>query len=157
MEVSTADGEILGDRLVLAPVRLLPAAVMPVASPPISAGVWQNGIALAAASVITNPAGLPTAVTLTWAPTATIQTDYTVFVQVLDANSNILAQADSPPQGGEYPTSTWRTGDRIADTIQWEGNTNGWERVIIGLYGADGKRLPLVDGGDFLEIALTQR
>ena len=99
--------------------------------------------------------GLLVGIALTWAPTATIQSDYTVFVQVLDAGSNILAQVDSQPQGGSYPTSTWRLGDVITDTITWPGEagTGGWARVIVGLYGADGKRLPLQDGADHFEVA----
>ena len=107
------------------------------------------------AKLATDAQGLPTGITLTWAPTATIQSDYTVFVQVLDATNNILAQVDSEPQGGSYPTSTWRAGDVITDTVTWPGeaDTSGWARVIVGLYGADGKRLPLQGGSDFLEVA----
>jgi hypothetical protein len=150
---ATADGQVLGDRVVLAPLRLLAAPMTPTAHPSAPVGVWQNGIVLGAADVITAAAGLPTGVSLTWTPTATIQAGYTVFVQVLDADSNILAQVDSVPESGAYPTSTWRAGDVITDTVQWTGNVNGWERVIVGLYSADGTRLPLVNGGDFLEIA----
>ncbi len=155
VEVYDANGQPIGDRLVLAQLRLhkQTAVQQPGGSSP--AGTWQNGIVLDKAELATDAQGLPAGIALTWAPTATIQSDYTVFVQVLDAGSNILAQVDSQPQGGSYPTSTWRAGDVITDTVTWPGEagTSGWARVILGLYGADGKRLPLQDGSDYLEVA----
>jgi hypothetical protein len=114
---------------------------------------FQNGIVLVAADLTTDPQGLPAAITLTWTATKTIHGDYTVFVQVLDAGNNILAQADARPQDGAYPTSTWRAGDVIADTLTWSGDTRAWARVILGLYSAEGDRLDLVDGGDSLLVA----
>jgi hypothetical protein len=152
VEVYDAAGRPLGDRLVLAPLRL---HAQPQQQPPPAgaAGTWQNGIVLASAVLSTTAAGTPGGITLTWTPSATIQADYTVFVQVLDAQNNILAQVDSPPQGGSYPTSTWRAGDVITDTLAWEADVNGWQRVIVGLYGADGVRVPLAGGaGDALAI-----
>ena len=155
VEVYDANGQPIGDRLVLAQLRLhkQTAVQQPGGSSP--AGTWQNGIVLDKAELATDAQGLPAGIALTWAPTATIQSDYTVFVQVLDAGSNILAQVDSQPQGGSYPTSTWRAGDVITDTVTWPGEagTSGWARVILGLYGAGGKRLPLQNGSDYLEVA----
>ena len=155
VEVYDANGQPIGDRLVLAPLRLhkQAAAEQPGSSSP--AGTWQNGIVLDRAELATGAQGLPTGIALTWAPTATIQSDYTVFVQVLDADNNILAQVDSQPQGGRYPTSTWRVGDVITDTVAWprEPAPAAGFGVILGLYGADGKRLPLQGGSDYLEVA----
>ena len=155
VEAYDPNGEPIGDRLVLAQLRLHKQAAAPQPASGGPAGMWQNGIVLDSARLATDTQGLPTGITLTWAPTATIQSDYTVFVQVLDATNNILAQVDSEPQGGSYPTSTWRAGDVITDTVTWPGeaDTIGWARVIVGLYGADGKRLPLQGGSDFLEVA----
>ena len=155
VEIYDPNGQPIGDRLVLAQLRLHKQAAVQGAPGSSPAGIWQNGIVLDKAALGTDSQGLPTGITLTWAPTATIQNDYTVFVQVLDRGSNILAQADSQPQGGSYPTSTWRAGDVITDTVAWpsEVDTTGWARVILGMYGADGKRLPLQGGSDFLEVA----
>ncbi len=153
VEAYDPNGQPIGDRLVLAQLRLhaqAPAPQTPGSSP---AGTWQHGIVLDKAELATDARGLPTAVTLTWAPTATLQSDYTVFVQVLDADNNILVQVDSQPQGGSYPTSTWRAGDVITDTLTWQGDTARWDRVILGLYGADGTRLQLQNGSDYLEVA----
>jgi hypothetical protein len=151
--VYASSGEAIGDRLVLASLRLHSTSAAAAAPPAAPVAAWANGIVLAAASVSDNAQGLPAQVALTWQPQAIVQQGYTVFVQVLDAQNNILAQVDSQPQGGAYPTSTWRTGDVITDTLAWEGDATGWERIIIGWYGGDGARLPLAGGGDFHVIA----
>jgi 4-amino-4-deoxy-L-arabinose transferase-like glycosyltransferase len=156
VEVYDANGRPIGDRLILAPLRLHSQTAAPPPAPARPVGVWQNGIVLAEAQLATDVQGLPAGVALTWTPTATIQSDYTVFVQVLDADNNILAQLDSQPQAANYPTSTWRAGDVIADTLAWQGEVRTWDRVILGLYGADGVRLPLVQGGDAVEIAASR-
>lgn len=141
--VRNGAGEPIGDRVVLASIRLLgtPAGDQRVAPPPIA--VWQNGIALVAAEMQYDTIGQPVAVRLTWAPTATVQSDYTVFLQVLDEQDNILAQFDGQPQSGRYPTSTWRAGDVITDTLTWAGDLGNWKRIILGLYDTNGTRLPL--------------
>ena len=150
------EGNALGDRLVPATLRLHSAGAVPAAPPaapptdPLA--TWENGIVLAAAEVVRDTAARPTGVSLTWQPQAVIHQEYTVFVQVLDAENNILAQVDSRPQGGDYPTSTWRAGDVITDTLRWEGDVEGWERVIVGWYGSDGVRSVLSGGGDFVEV-----
>jgi 4-amino-4-deoxy-L-arabinose transferase-like glycosyltransferase len=152
VEVYDANGQAIGDRLVLAQLRLHKQGSHPKVGGNGPAGTWQNGIVLDKAELAVDTQGVPTGVTLTWAPTATIQSNYTVFVQVLDADTRILAQVDSQPQGGSYPTSTWRAGDVITDTLAWQGDATNWNRIIVGLYGADGVRLPLQGGGDYLEV-----
>ena len=83
-------------------------------------------------------------VTLRWQTTATIQRDYTVFVQALDADRRVVAQTDRPPQGGAYPTSTWRRGDSIDDVVTLPSSDGDWRQVIVGLYDASGTVLPVV-------------
>lgn len=39
--------------------------------------------------------------------------DATIFVQVLDATGEIIAQSDERPRGGSYPTLVWDQGERI--------------------------------------------
>jgi hypothetical protein len=51
---------------------------------------------------------------LLWRAEAEIETDYTVFVH-LTRDDTILAQDDSFPAGGYYPTSLWRVGDIVDD------------------------------------------
>ena len=151
--VYDSSGQEIGDRLVLASLRLHSSSTPPAAPPAAPAAAWEGGIVLAAAQVGYDAGGLPAQVELTWQPQAAIQGDYTVFVQVLDGADNILAQVDSQPQGGAWPTSTWRAGDVIPDTLAWPEDVAGWDRVILGLYGADGVRLPLAAGGDFHVLA----
>ncbi|MGV2438200.1 MAG UNVERIFIED_CONTAM: hypothetical protein LVT10_27705 [Anaerolineae bacterium] len=45
----------------------------------------------------------------------TLPTDYTAFVQALDANGQLIAQSDQTPSQGERPTTTWRVGEYIMD------------------------------------------
>jgi len=139
--VFTPDGQPLGDRLILAPVRIVaapPAAPDPT-GPPVA--TWVNGIQLDAAAIEYDAAGAPRQATLDWRAGATLSTDYTVFVQVLDGANRILAQADFQPQQGQAPTSTWRAGDTLRDTATWAGDVGDWARIIVGLYDAQGQRL----------------
>ena len=151
--VYDSSGQEIGDRLVLAALRLRSSST-PLAAPPAApVAAWEHDIVLAAAQVGYDAGGLPAQVELTWQPQAAVQGDYTVFVQVLDGADNILAQVDSQPQGGAWPTSTWRAGDVITDTLAWPQAVSSWDRIILGLYGADGVRLPLAAGGDFQVLA----
>lgn len=51
---------------------------------------------------------------LLWQAEAEIEADYAVFVH-LTRDDAILAQDDSFPAGGYYPTSLWRVGDIVSD------------------------------------------
>jgi hypothetical protein len=54
-------------------------------------------------------------VSLYWQSIAKTDTDYTMFVHVLDANGKVVAQIDAQPRGGAYPTSIWDVGEIIRD------------------------------------------
>lgn len=152
LPVYDGNGQEVGDRLVVAKLRLHSKVETPPMPPVDPVASWRNGITLDTAQLAFNDEGQPTGVTVTWQPLATLQQDYTVFAQVLDANDHLLAQVDSQPQEGTYPTSTWRFGDIITDTLTWSGDLEKWDRVIVGLYGSDGVRLPLVNGRDYSEV-----
>jgi Flp pilus assembly protein TadD len=85
-------------------------------------------------------------VTLYWEASAPPAEDYQVFVHMVDASEQLLAQGDSGPLDGRYPTSQWRTNTLIEDqhTILLDESLSAGEyRVLIGLYRlADGTRLP---------------
>jgi hypothetical protein len=55
-------------------------------------------------------------VTLYWQSLAEINQDYAVFVHLLDENDLILAQRNTFPGLGSFPTTLWQVGDAIADT-----------------------------------------
>jgi hypothetical protein len=57
----------------------------------------------------------PDRLTLYWRTDQRQVTRYTVFIHVYDAHDHMIAQADSPPFGGLYPTDAWLPGQIIAD------------------------------------------
>ena len=140
-----------GDRVVLAQVRVhnntqtTPLNPKPVAR-------WANGLQLATAQIERDQANFPVAVHVQWQTTAVVQTNYTVFVQLLDKAGKLLAQIDHQPQNGAYPTSTWQPGDSLADEYRFappSSESKGqWDQLIIGLYDPAQKRLLLQPGGE---------
>jgi len=73
---------------------------------------------------------------LLWQAEAEIKADYAVFVH-LTRDDAILAQDDSFPAGGYYPTSLWRVGDIVSDehTLALpEPYDPGRHRLIVGFY-----------------------
>jgi hypothetical protein len=54
-------------------------------------------------------------VTLYWACESPVDDDYTVSVQLLDAQWRKAAQSDGWPQNGAAPTSSWKAGQRITE------------------------------------------
>ncbi len=82
---------------------------------------------------------------LYWRARTTVREDYTVFVHLLDADGTKVAQADLPPQAGNYPTSIWDAGEQVRDeyVLPFPASV---QRVIVGLYRAEtGERLPVLD------------
>jgi 4-amino-4-deoxy-L-arabinose transferase-like glycosyltransferase len=141
--VALATGAPLGDRLPLASVRVHAVAPeIPLSSAPIAR--WQQGIELASRNVILNQHGVPQHVTLRWQSAQVQHHEYTVFVQLLDTNNQVVSQADHQPRQGLWPTSTWRKGDVIEDVIDLPLSTGPWSRVIVGLYDQNGTVLPLI-------------
>jgi hypothetical protein len=53
--------------------------------------------------------------TLHWHSKAPISESKVVFVHLLDANGKLVAQVDELPLAGQWPTSNWHPGDRLAD------------------------------------------
>jgi hypothetical protein len=140
-------GALLGDRLILGTVRIMAAPLLaqPLAEQPLAR--WQNGIHLIASEIDQDEAGTPSVIRLQWQATANGVTEYTVFVQLLNANNAVLAQRDQQPQGGKAPTSTWRRGEIIADVYVLDPPAQPWQRLIIGLYDQGGERLLRADPG----------
>jgi 4-amino-4-deoxy-L-arabinose transferase-like glycosyltransferase len=58
--------------------------------------------------------------------------DYQVFVHVFDADGSLIAQNDSPPLQGRYPTRYWRKGERIVDCMTFE--VDALDTIAFGLY-----------------------
>jgi hypothetical protein len=84
-----------------------------------------------------------------------MQQDYTVFVHLVDSSGTPLAQRDSQPLAGEYPTSWWRAGERVIDPYLLEIPSSlapGEYDLLAGFYLlSNGQRLPLLNqDGDTL-------
>jgi hypothetical protein len=86
--------------------------------------------------------------TLHWRAERLMDEDYTVFVHLLKENGEVVAQGDSQPCGGAYPTSVWDLGEVVADRHEIPLDAGlGQYRLRIGLYRLEtGERLPAFDG-----------
>lgn len=95
-------------------------------------------------------AGAPLTVTLQWQPLARAQQDFTVFVHLIDAGGQLIAQSDSPPDAGQFPSTRWASGATFTETRVLAAPANaqaGEYRLSIGLYDPkSGARLPAVNG-----------
>ena len=93
------------------------------------------------------------AVTLAWRAIQDHLPDYTVFVQLLDLETDErLAGIDTVPGKGEWPTSQWVNDEVIVDRYLVAvppGLEAGFFKIIVGLYQPQtGERLQLDDGRD---------
>ena len=104
--------------------------------------------------------GSPLEVTLYWHALQTPDRNYRVFVHLLDAKGQIVAQHDGQPQNGAYPTSVWDTGEVIADEHVLDLPADlpaGSYRLRVGWYLPDsGDRLPVTGGGDSVELNVVE-
>jgi hypothetical protein len=123
-----------------------PARVTTAAPPPVATFGHPPQISLLHYRLTANE------LTLTWRAETTPTKDYTVFVHWLDAHNRILAQNDTQPRGGAYPTHAWDIGEIVTDTypITLAPNVRAQvTQIAVGLYTvADGARLPNRAGGD---------
>jgi len=82
--------------------------------------------------------GDPLSVTLYWQPLAEMEQDYNVFIHVLGRDEQVIAQEDTYPGMGSYPTSLWQVGGVIKDTygmyVRPESKAPSRFRVEVGVY-----------------------
>jgi hypothetical protein len=85
----------------------------------------------------------------------------TRFVQFIGSDGQIYGQNDSAPDRGHYPTYLWQPGEVVVETVNVQMLPNrptGDYTLHIGLYHPDtGERLPLVSGGDHVEILMREQ
>lgn len=75
--------------------------------------------------------------TLYWESQGGLTKDYSVFVHVVDEEGQTVAQSDSMPRAGFYPTSFWRGGEIVADKhcpCFHSDMRPGNYRVLTGMY-----------------------
>ena len=95
---------------------------------------------------------------LYWQTNGPPDRDYTTFLHLRDRAGQNVAQKDSPPAGGLYPTSLWDTGEIIVDdiTLPLADVPPGNYGLVVGLYDyTSGGRLP-VDGDPAGELELQE-
>ena len=98
---------------------------------------------------VSTQAGQPLMLTLYWRALGQIDRSYTVFVHILNADGQIVAQGDAAPAQGLTPTQTWVQNEIVADPhpIDLPADLpSGRYQVAIGMYDpATGARLPVID------------
>ena len=95
-------------------------------------------------------------VSLRWQAVSSPASNYTVFLQLLDANSQVRAQRDRWPGDALYPTAGLAPGKTITDNLALPlAVPPGNYRLIAGLYRGDLPGAPRLAGpaGDFAPLA----
>lgn len=84
--------------------------------------------------------------TLYWQAQTQPTASYLVFVHLLDANGNVVTQADRIPVDGLRPSKSWRPGEVLADSYKLAITSEATPpfQLFVGLYQPDdGQRLPI--------------
>jgi len=83
-----------------------------------------------------------------------------VFIHLLDATGQIVAQHDGQPRNGAYPTSVWDAGEVVADEHVLDLPADlptGAYRLRVGWYlPGTGDRLPVAGDGDSVELHVEE-
>jgi 4-amino-4-deoxy-L-arabinose transferase-like glycosyltransferase len=89
--------------------------------------------------------GDPIKVTLYWRALAAMDQSYTEFVHLIDGDGILVAQRDTWPGRGLYPTVLWQPGQVFADELTLHVPDGAYApnvaTVQVGLYDAHGTRL----------------
>ncbi len=92
-----------------------------------------------------NQPSSPNSLTLYWKSTAAVSQDFNLFIHLLDAKGNVVAQADAPPTRNRYPTGWWSPGETIAGQHILPHAPDA-THLRLGLYSlATGRRLPITE------------
>ena len=99
-----------------------------------------------------NRSGQQLTVTLFWQGQTVTTTNYTAFVQLINADGSIAQQIDRWQIAFDAPTSTWLPGQVIADQYVFEVSSRADSpdapQIGVGLYdAATGERLPAFEAG----------
>jgi 4-amino-4-deoxy-L-arabinose transferase-like glycosyltransferase len=98
---------------------------------------------------------------LYWEVTGQPPGDYLLFVHLLDDNGLMIAQRDTHPGLGNFPTRNWQPGDRFVESVRLvvpeTAYTPDMGRLSVGYYVPGAYRLAVQDGegnslGDALEL-----
>lgn len=148
-----ATGESIGELVPLTYVQVGTPQVRP-AQPLPSKADFGGQIALLGSNLAGQEQAAPgttVAIELVWQAIQQPEKDYTGFVQLLNAQGQLVAQQDHPLTNNFLPATRWQPGLTVTDSYQIALPADlapGAYRMIVGLYdAATGARLPLlVDG-----------
>jgi hypothetical protein len=100
--------------------------------------------------------GEPLDVVVYWETLSATPDLYTVFVHLIDEQGVVIAQRDTYPGLGRYPTVNWTPGQLFADTYRvWLPETAYAPNTLsirVGLYRPDAGRLLTPDGRDGVRL-----
>jgi len=86
--------------------------------------------------------------------------NYAVFVHLLSEVGTMVAQRDTYPGLGSYPTTVWEPGIAFADTYRVHVPETAYAPDVgyiqVGMYLPDGPRLTTPDGHDALRLATVE-
>ncbi len=160
LPISAADGSPLPS-IILDVGRLakdMPAALTPTLK---DGSTLANGFKLQGFDLpVEVQAGEEVQLVLYWEATQRPTANYTVFLHLEDDFGETVAQADSPPLAGDWPTAAWEAGMTIVDAhiLRIPAELSPGEyRLAIGLYDPEsGARLPAFssDGEEWRDWAI---
>jgi 4-amino-4-deoxy-L-arabinose transferase-like glycosyltransferase len=89
-----------------------------------------------------------------WQALSRMSHTYTLFVHLADDAGRPVAQHDSPPRGGAFPTTLWAPGETVEDDVSLAVNAPpGRYQLLAGAYDSQTQqRLPASTGGDTYRI-----
>jgi hypothetical protein len=91
-----------------------------------------------------------------WSVEQPFEQDLFVFVHILDAGGNTVAQRDTPPWQGRFPTSSWRAGALVVDVSDLPlpaGLPPGAYTIVVGMFDpASGSRPPTSLNGQPIDV-----
>jgi hypothetical protein len=147
----------IGKQVALGRVRIVPVPPRVEPLKPAQAE-WANGIRLISATI--EPRDRHMRVNLAWQATEPLDQDLTVFVHLLDAGGQLVAQQDQPPQGGNLPTSVWRPGEIVRDTIDVAlppAAAERWMKIVVGFYDPNSLQRAKLASSDADTVVINQR
>lgn len=99
-------------------------------------------------------------VTLYWQARTQTEEDYAVFVHLLSDEGTMVAQRDTYPGLGKYPTTAWEPGVVFADTYRVHIPETAYAPdrgyIQVGMDPPDGLRLITSDGRDAVRLATVE-
>jgi hypothetical protein len=93
--------------------------------------------------------GDPIKATLYWRALQPLDRSYVEFIHLVDEQGIVVAQRDTWPGRGMYPTTLWQPGEVIADPLVLHLRAGAYApgnaALRVGLYEQDGPRLDAID------------